>query len=273
MDPVVDSAAPDPAPDAVVANVDPVAVPPAADPLPTDAAPTPPKKEPPPKWMLDRVAEETGKRRAVEGKVAELSDEVATLRRQLEAARGGQPPAQQPATPAQQAAVSQAQIDQAIEQRADAKLMQQARGEIVRAGHAEFGPQQFDQACNILAALDCVKDGFIADVLAVDRTNAHKLLTTLAMQPETAGRLSQLDSRARIAELTRLSMTAKPAAAPAAPAPAARAVSRAPAPPPPVQPSASKEPPPWYSDEASDADFDKGFFDPARLAKRRGLGR
>src|SRR5579883_45950 len=140
MDPVVDSAAPDPAPDAVVANVDPVAVPPAADPLPTDAAPTPPKKEPPPKWMLDRVAEETGKRRAVEGKVAELSDEVATLRRQLEAARGGQPPAQQPAKPAQQAAVSQAQIDQAIEQRADAKLMQQARGEIVRAGHAEFGP-------------------------------------------------------------------------------------------------------------------------------------
>jgi hypothetical protein len=74
------------------------------------------------------------------------------------------------------------------------------------------------------------------DVIAADPVNAHKIIFTLAKDPERAAELANMDMRQRTAELTRMSMAEQaktpPAAKAAEPAPAApkTPVSKAPAP-------------------------------------------
>jgi hypothetical protein len=137
------------------------------------------------------------------------------------------------------------------------------------AGYREFG-QSFGQNLAVLNAAGAVSDDMVLDLIAVDKANAHKILAALAQDPERATALATMDSRRRTAELTRISMAANAPTTPAPKAPATKQVSKAPAPPPPVEPSSTKTIP-WYSDEASDADFDKGFYDPNRMKKRQRL--
>ena len=213
--------------------------------------PVEPVKAPPPKWMLDRISEETRKRQAAE-QATETERKGRTDAEAL-AARLQQNPNAQPA------ARAEPQVDMAlVNQVANQQRMAEARQQIIRDGYAAFGGAKFDEAANILGAVGCVNDEFIADVLAVDRTNAHKTLAALAAEPETAARLANLDSRSRIAELTRMTMAkAAPVVEPVVKV-VPKVVSKAPPPAPIVEPNASKTVD-GYADEASDEQFTKQF--------------
>jgi hypothetical protein len=243
---------PDPVIEPVVEPVvDPVVVEPVVDVLEpaveVEAAPEP--KAPLPKWMLDRIAEaqrnEATARQATEA-ASRRATEAEALAARLQ--KGDQAPTPQPQPP-----------DTALVNQAAQKiLMDQARQQIIKDGYAAFTGPKFDEMANILGAVGCVNDEFIADVLAVDRPNAHKTLAALAAEPETAARLASLDSRSRIAELTRITMAKAAVVEPPAPKPAPKVVSKAPAPAPVVEPSASKVID-WRQDESSEDDFTKGF--------------
>lgn len=125
-------------------------------------------------------------------------------------------------------------------------------------GLGQFG-QAFNETINTLTATGAATDDFVADVMAVDKANAHILLATIAKDPERAVALAQMNSRQRIAELTRMTM------APAStndnkttPTTPKTTVSRAPAPPPPLNPGGKKAVD-WRADDASDDEFDAGF--------------
>src|SRR6185312_11344868 len=129
---------------------------------------------------------------------------------------------------------------------------------------AQFGPA-FQGALTILNAANVVNnDEFVADLIAVDRANAHVMLERLAKEPERAAALASLSSRQRIAELTRMSL--QPPAKDEKPAPPG--VSKAPAPPPYVAPSSSHARN-WRGDDASDDEFDRGFRDMMKGRSRR----
>lgn len=209
-------------------------------------------------WFLKRISAEAEARRVAEQRAADAEA-------MLERLQAGKEPA--PATPAPNTPDFQTAV-----QREAAKLRLAEDSTAIRdAGYREFG-QQFGQNLAVLNAAGAVSDDIVLDLIAVDKPNAHKILATLAQDPERATALAAMDSRRRTAELTRISMAANAPTTPAPKTPAtpAKQVSKAPAPPPPVEPSSTKSVP-WYSDEASDADFDKGFYSPDRLKKRQRL--
>lgn len=223
-----------------------------------------PERAPPPKWALERISEETRKRQEADARVAAAerrAQDAEALATRIQA--GQQPPPEQQRQ--QQIEPDPTAVDRAVSQR----LMNDARQEIIRNGYATFGGAKFDETANILGAVGCVSDDFISDVLAVDRANAHKMLADLAAKPEDAARIARLDSRSRIAELTRMTMASAVAVKEPEVAPkiAPKTVSKAPAPAPVVEPSASKIVD-WRSDEASDDDFTKGFEE--TMKKRAG---
>jgi hypothetical protein len=210
-------------------------------------------------WFLKRISAEAEARRIAEQRAA---DAEAMLER-LQAGKDAPLATPAPNSPDFQSAV----------QREAARLRLADDSTAIRdAGYREFG-QQFGQSLAVLNAAGAVSDEIVLDLIAVDKPNAHKILASLAQDPERATALAGMDSRRRTAELTRISMAANAPTAPAPKtpvAPVAKQVSKAPAPAPAVEPSATKTVP-WYSDEASDADFDKGFYSPDRLKKRQRL--
>jgi hypothetical protein len=238
--------------------VEPAVIEPVVEPVAEVIEPIEAPKPPPPKWMLDRISEETRKRQQAE-QATETERKGRTDAEAL-AARLQQNPNAQPAPRAEP------QVDMVlVNQVANQQRMTEARQQIIRDGYAAFGGAKFDEAANILGAVGCVNDEFIADVLAVDRTNAHKTLAALAAEPETAARLANLDSRSRIAELTRITMAkAAPVVEPVVKI-VPKVVSKAPAPAPIVEPSASKTVD-GYADDATDEQFTKQFN--ARMKER-----
>lgn len=247
-----------------VVTIDPV-VDPVIEPIVADKPQTVPLKV-----MLDRLSEVQRKR--------EESDNRATAaeRRATDAeALAARLQSGNNTLPVQRTSPTEQNVDMALVQQEAARLrMGETRQQIIRDGYATFGGAKFDEDARILSAVGCVGDDFIADVVAVDRANAHKTLATLAAEPETAAHLAGLDSRSRIAELTRMTMAkAEPKIdnpiVPIVPKVAPKAVSKAPAPAPVVDPSASKIVD-WRADEASDEDFTKGFNETmAKRAARR----
>jgi len=105
------------------------------------------------------------------------------------------------------------------------------------AGEGEF--PDFNQSLGILTAIGATNDDFVSDVLAVDKAGAHKILDKLAKDPEKAASLVGMDSRRRIAELTRMADAPKTEVKPAAEAPKPAAISRAPTPAPRLAPLAA----------------------------------
>jgi hypothetical protein len=102
----------------------------------------------------------------------------------------------------------------------------------------------FKQGLDVLGAIGLMprEDGnteFMQDVLAVDKAGAHKILDKLAKDPEKAASLVGMDSRRRIAELTRMADAPKTEVKPAVEAPKPAAVSRAPTPAPRLAPLAA----------------------------------
>jgi hypothetical protein len=210
-------------------------------------------------WFLKRISAEAEARRIAEQRAADAEAMLERIQ------KGGDAP---PATPAPNAPDFQTAV-----QREAARLRLAEESTAIRdAGYREFG-RQFGDSLAVLNAAGAVSDDIVLDLIAVDKPNAHKILANLAQDPERATALAAMDPRRRTAELTRISMAANATTTPAPKtpaAPAAKQVSKAPAPPPPVEPSASKTVP-WYSDDASDAEFDKGFYSPDRLKKRQRL--
>jgi hypothetical protein len=219
-------------------------------------------------WFLDRIAEETGKRQATERELADTRALLASL-------QAAQPP--DPAKPAPRAAPEPAND---VLGQAEKIVLYRDTADVRNAGDRAF--QDFDASLRVVSSVvGNTFDDFCADLIAVDKANAHVILDKLAKDPEQAVRLAGMDTRRRTAELTRMSMTAQapavdpkpaePKPVPVVPAkPAAKSVSRAPNPPPPVDSSASKTVD-WRQDEASDAEFDRGFNE--MMEKRAKAGR
>lgn len=187
-----------------------------------------------PKWGWDRLHEESNKRQAesaaraaAEKRAKDAEELLARLQKQPDP---NSPPPQRVPEP------SKADFEAAVRQEASKLTMAQARNEIIRNGYSEFGKAKFDEAANILAALNCVGDDFISDAVAVGGTSTHKLLAKLAAEPERAANLSMMDSRARIAELTRMSM-AEPEPKAEVHQPFTGALSKAPPPKPKIDPT------------------------------------
>lgn len=208
-------------------------------------------------WFLKRISAEAEARRLAEAE----RDNFKAIAERLQAGKDTTlTPA--PNTP---------DFQTAVQQKAAEILFENDRQALVAAGRKEFGAEAFNGIAAVLGAAGAASVDFIQDVMAVDKPNAHKILANLAQDPERAASLAEMTPRQRTAELTRISMASTAqTTAPKVPATPAKQVSKAPAPPPPVEPSATKVVP-WYSDEASDADFDKGFYDPNRMKKRQRL--
>ena len=234
---------------------------PTPEPTPEIVTPEPEKedgrKNP---WYLKRISETSERARIAEEEASNLKAMLERIQKGVESA---------PVVPAPDAP----EFQTAVQREAARLLFEQDRQTLIAAGQKEFGMTNFNGIAAILGGAGAATVDFIQDVMAVDKVNAHKILATLAEDPERAASLAEMNTRQRTAELTRISMAANATTtlAPKSPAaPAQKQVSKAPAPPPPVEPSASKTVP-WYSDEASDAEFDKGFYSPDRLKKRQRL--
>lgn len=270
------------------ATTDPAATPPAAvvaDPAAADPPPPASDAEPEPAvvpapaehgnkgktpWYMTRISEESNARRVAEER-ARIAEEA--LARQPNG--GAAAPAAEPARPAPQPI--QQNFETAVRTEAQRLRLYEDTVAVKNAGLAAH--PDFNSSLNILTAIGATEDDFVQDVLAVDRANAHEIFHKLALDPEKAAVLAGMSSRARIAELTRMTM---PAAAPAADpkvdpkppakapaAPAAKQVSKAPPPAPPVEPSAVKVVD-WRADTSSEAEFQAGFED---MMKRRNARR
>ena len=237
-------------------------------PDPAPAAP-PAKKDSP--WYLSRISEEAAARRAAESELEALRKRAAdaeALASRLQQGQGGNPPAPHQAPP-----VDETERQRAIRVEAENMRFAEDTADVAARGRAEFGAS-FQDTIGVLNAVTGggrVLDDLCRDVLAIDKASAHQILKQIADDPERAANMARMDSRRRIAELTKMSIAATKAADPAPKPndPPARQVSKAPAPPPPVTPSATKTPA-VYSDELSDEEFTRQFNErqAARKARR-----
>jgi hypothetical protein len=250
--PVADVEPPAPA---VAQDHDPVE--PVADPAPVEPAKSP--------WFMKRISEEAeAKREAIKrAEAAERrANEAVALAERLQRdpkpdgtyTRSGPTPVPQPS-----------QFSQADVQREASRMkLHEDSTEVLNRGMTTFGAS-FQGSLAVLNAANVVNnDEFVADLIAVDRANAHILLDRLAKEPERAATLAAMNSRQRIAELTRMSM--QPAGKDTKPA--APGVSRAPAPAPHVAASSSNVKD-WRVDDASDEEFDRGFSETMKKRSRR----
>lgn len=215
-------------------------------------------------WYMERISQESARAREALERVAAAerrAQEAEELARRLHANKGpdGLPePRQEPRNDEERRAE--------IQREAQNQRFYEDTLEIKNKGYAEFG-QQFGDTLSVLNALGATNNEFISDVMAIDKAKAHDLLAKIAKDPERAVSLTQMTSRQRIAELTRMTMAdakSTPAQEEKTP-PAPKTTSKAPAPAPAVQPSASKVVD-WRADDASDADFSRGFDE--MMAKR-----
>jgi hypothetical protein len=220
-DPVVDPVA-DPA-------ADPAAV---ADPAPSAPAPLmmPMKTF---QKVVGEVREEKRQERAAREAAEQKAADLQAIIERMQADPAVPAAAPKPAAPAapvptefQAAVKAQAAHDRFVEDTVGVR----------NAGMSAF--PDFAQSLDILAAVGATtNDDFVADLLAVDKAGAHILVDKLAKDPEKAASLVGMDSRRRIAELTRMADAPKTEIKPEAPKPAA--ISKAPAPAPRLAPLAS----------------------------------
>lgn len=220
-----------------------------------EAKPEPPAKKP---WFLDRIAEESAKARAAQDKLDAAERRAKAAEELAERLQAGKEATYKPQAPDNR---SYTQAD--IRAEAERLKFHEDTVEVRNAGMAKYGAAFLDTLSTLGAVGATNNDEFVQDVLAVNKADAHVLLDLIAKDPEKAVALASMTSRQRIAELTRMTVQNTTTETKAAPAP--KTVSKAPAPAPKVEPSASKVSD-WRTDEATDADFDRGFEE---MMKRR----
>lgn len=188
-------------------------------------------------WYMKRLSEESAKvareREAREAAERRATDAEALAQRLQETPPD--PAAPRPQSPQARQQPNQDEFQAAVRRQAQQDRLAEDSMEVLRSGSTQF--KDFGQTREILNAVGALNDDFVADLLAVDKANAHVLLDQLAKDPEKAVSLTQMDGRRRIAELTRMSTALAPKPiVPAVPAPAPAPVSRAPKPAPALAP-------------------------------------
>lgn len=217
--------------------------------------------------FLHQLNKEKAKTRSVEEQaaqqVAQAQREAAEYKALLERLQA-KPDADGTVRPAATTAPRPQGFTQAdVHAEAQALVFHQDTTAVMNAGLADFA--DFKNALGVLNAVGATDDTVVYDLLGVDKANAHKILHYLAQDEniETAASIASMDSRGRIAALTRISdkMTAKPAAQ-AAEIPAkvsGKAISKAPPPKPLLDgvsgPGEGEE----FSDEVSDEQWSKNW--------------
>jgi hypothetical protein len=263
-DPVVDPVDP-----ALVADPAAAAPAPAADPIVADPAATPdPAPAPAPAhgnrgqtpWFQRTIAElrqekreEKSAREAAEQRAADLAAIIERM--QADPAAAATPKVAAPA-----AAPGTQDFATAVKMQAAKDRLYEDTLAVRSAGEGAFA--DFGESLGILNAIGATNDDFVADVLAVDKAGAHKIFDKLAKDQEKAASLVGMDSRRRIAELTRMADALKtPEPKPAAPEPKPAAISKAPAPAPrvsPLAPALEVDPTtPDGNDKMTDAQWEK----------------
>lgn len=231
---------------------------------PVEVVEPPPEPTPepiPPKPQMVPVAVVAGLR----GKARELENELAQARRETQEARAlaerltaqqkpedKEPPRYIPPVPTDEAE---------IERKAEYLVFKREVGQVQQRGMEKYG-SSFNDTIRALAAVGADNDAFVSQVLAVDSSKAHELLNSLAQDLEKTATLVSMDPNRRIVELTRMAtatpkVETKVAEEPKVPP---KVVSKAPPPAPIVEPTTHKEID-WRSDEASDEEFDKGYWE------------
>ncbi len=253
-----------------------MADPPAAD-LPADPAPAAPPatRADTPRWALERIGEETGRRQTAEQRAAEAERRAADLQAMIERlqqppAAGDPPKAAAPPAPARPA------VDQdAVRQEAARLRFAEKLTDVSNAGANQYG-QKWADAVAALNAYGANSEEFVASVIDIDAAKAHEIMFNIAQDGERAVALARMSPTKRAAEITRMIMAeaknadpkaldpkpADPKAA-AEPAKAAPQISRAPAPKPVLQPQApAKELDPTNPDDnekMSDSEFERWY--------------
>lgn len=201
-----------------------------------------PKK--PLSWEMKRIHEETNKRREAERRAQELEE-------QLQKLRSGNQPDEPTTEPVQD-------IDALVDKRAQERLQQQEFSKRVSSfdasGASEFGREEFDQSCNLVATILDPRDvhGFM-DALTDPEIvpDGHKVIMELANDPEEAERILRLPPVKRTVALVKLSeRLSQPAKTPPKP------ISKAPAPVAPVGGN-TKPASVLNNPEASQEEFDR----------------
>ena len=208
-----------------------------------------------PAWWQDRINEVTNQKRLLKTQLDQERREKQEAQALIERLQGGD----KDRAPARQEDID---IDALVEARAASKLFEVDCNAVANAWQSEL-PESFKSSLDILGTVGILpnKDGtnteFMEDILAVDKSNAHKILDALAQNPERALSMRNMNSRSRIAALTRMQMTetAKPALT--APAP---------------KPSISKVPPPKpvidaVSDDSGETDLTNDKLDDRTWSK------
>ncbi len=158
------------------------------------AEPVKPKRTP---WYQDRINELTRRAKAAEEKLATVKTATA----------------EDPEAPA--APFKPEQFEQLIDQRAHALVAQrefEKRSKSwIEAGNKEFGPGEFMEKCNEVAALGAGDSAeFMSLITDADIIpDGHKIIAALADNPEEAQRILSLDPVRMAAALAKFSTTAK----------------------------------------------------------------
>lgn len=198
-------------------------------------------------WYMERINEETNKRRAIEEQLAQQRRESEEARALLERLQNGdRPPVHRTETPVDE--------DARIEARAALKLLQRDSATVRTAGIREF--PDFGDSLKVLTSVGATSDEFVQDLIDTDMTNAHKMIDFLAKDPERALELVNMSSKRRVAELTRISMSELNKPAPVV-APKV-AISKVPPPKPVID---------AVSDDSGDADLTNDKLDPDTWSK------
>ena len=160
-----------------------------------------------PKWAMDEITTQRAARRAAEEATAAKDREIENLRQMVErSAKDGTGAATTTTTGAPQRTnfANKEEFDRAVETAAQQREFARSTQDVFDAGIKDF--EDFQESLNIMTAVGATSDEFAADLVAVDKTNAHKIIHELAQTPELSKRLVAMSSRQRVAELTKMSM-------------------------------------------------------------------
>lgn len=207
-------------------------------------------------WYMERINEETNKRRLIEEQLGQKSREAEDARAMLERLQAGDKTVTTTKTEPQD-------IDALVDARAEQKLFNQDCNAVAELGARHI--PDFKAKLDVLRSIGVVNDDFLKDIFAVDKAGAHKILGNLSENEELANSMVRMDSRSRIAALTRMTMTEKPINPLQAPTPKAAPVSKVPAPKPVVNASSGVE----NMDENDMSDEQWSVWRKKELAKQR----
>lgn len=223
-------------PPADVGDVDPPDTDP-VDPPPADPDPQHGNKGKSP-WFMDRISDLSHKARQAEEKAASAERKAREAEELLARIQQGDKTAPAPIP-------RQPSGDPDIDARVAERVYQQNVNQIIQRGRNAVGRDQFDKSAGVLVAVagDQLAHEIVNAVYNVDPDRAHLIVHQLGNDPDRVADLIAMNPVQKVAEITRIAMTAaapktEPKTEPKAPP--AKVVSKAPAPAPQVDPVATK---------------------------------